>query len=138
MGTIIQMTAVSAGGTEDSLASIDVPLSGNLIGVAFAGYAIVDTTADRGIYQVSFGSAYSGANDARQVIANATFAYHTFLTAVGDAFAVVNSYVPLPDISVGMGERIHLHCVSAAGFVASIWACLHFDFDLDKMPTRRR
>lgn len=138
MGTVIQMVATSTGGTENALAQIDVPMNGNLVGVDWQCRATIDTTADNQAWQLSFGSASTFANDSRQVISNKTLGTHNFLTSVGDAVGIGDGYSPLPNVPVGMGERLYLHSSAAAGVVGTALATLHFDFDLDKVAVRRR
>lgn len=137
MGTAIMMAGTSTGGTE-AIANIDCPMNGNLVGIEWAGRAIIDTTADFQDWQCSFGSTAVSANDSRQVISNVSVGNHNFLTSVGDAVGRISQFTPLPAIPVGMGERIFLHSIAAAGVVGQIRATLHFDFDLDKVQVRRR
>jgi len=132
------MVASSTGGSENALASIDVPQNGNLIGVEWSGRTAIDTTADHQTWQLSFGSTLSTANDSRQVLSNATMGTHTHLTAVGDTVGQVNKFTVIPDVPVGMGERLYLHSSAAAAVVGTVFCLLHFDFDLDKVQVRRR
>jgi hypothetical protein len=132
------MVATSTGGTENALASIDVPMNGNLIGVEWACNSDMDVTGDDQVWQLSFGSTSSVANDSRQVISNLNMGGYVHLTAVGAVVSQGNRYTPLPDVPVGMGERLYLHSIAAAGVVGRAMAVLHFDFDLDKVQVRRR
>jgi len=137
MGTVIQMSATSTGGNESGLAQIDIPLNGNLVGVDWAGYTDFDTTADFQLWQLSFGSALVVTNDSRQVIANVTVGFMR-IGAAGIMIGRINHYTPLPQVPVGMGERLFLHSTALAGVVGTIRAMIHFDFDLDKVAVRRR
>ena len=137
MGTIIQMAAVSTGGTESALAQIDVPMNGNIIGVDWTGYTDFDTTGDFQLWQLSFGSAFTSANDSRQVIANATVGFLR-IGAAGIMLGVLNHFVILPSVPVGMGERLYIHSSALAGVVGTVRVALQFDFDLDKVQVRRR
>lgn len=132
------MTATSTGGAESALAQIDVPMNGNIIGVEWNVRAIIDTTADFQTWQLSFGSTISVANDSRQVISNVTIGQIAILTAVGAAVGQGGMYVKIPEIPVGMGERLFLHSQAAAGLVGVALLLIHFDFDLDKVQVRRR
>lgn len=138
MGTAIVMRGVSAGGTESAIAQIDVPMNGNLIGVEWSGRSDLDADGEFQFWQLSFGSAANETNDARQVIAMSSAGFLTVLTAVGTGIGVCDKYTRLPDISVGMGERLFLHSIASAGVVGLVYAILHFDFDLDKVAVRRR
>lgn len=137
MGTAIMMAGTSTGGTENGLAQIDSPMAGNLVGVDWAGYCDFDTDNDIGFFQLSFGSTNTVQNDSRQVISNFSFGALTF-TAGGSVIGKADHYVPLPDIPIGMGERLWIHGINAAGVVANFRVMLYFDFDLDKVQVRRR
>lgn len=137
MGTCVQMRAVSTGGTENALASIDVPMNGNIIGVEWSAYCDFDTDSDVQTWQFSFGSTFANVNDSRQVISNITMGW-LGLGAAGIMLGQVNQFVPVPSVPVGMGERLYLHSLAAAGVVGVVLAVLHFDFDLDKVQVRRR
>lgn len=138
MGSVIQMAGVSTGGLESALAQIDVPLNGAILGVEWACFADLETALDDQIWQLSFGSTFNSGNDSRQVISNATLGGVVHLTAVGAVMGQVNSYTKLPDIPVGMGERLFLHSSAAAGVVGSARCMVHFDFDVDQPKARRR
>jgi hypothetical protein len=137
MGTRIFMRAASAGGTESGLAQIDVPMNGNLLSVTWNCSAQLDTTGDRGYFQLSFGTAAVDVNDSRQIISQVSLGGLVFATAVGAVLAVAN-YHDSMEIPVGMGERIFLHGVNDAAVVAIARLILEFDFNLDKVAVRRR
>lgn len=137
MGTVIQMKATSTGGTESAIVNIDVPMNGFLVAATWNGHSAYDTTLDLQIWQLSFGSIYTVANDARQVISNAS-AGEIVVGAAGIMTSVINYQDMLPNLPVGMGERLYIHSAAAASVVGIIHCCLHFDFDLDKVQTRRR
>lgn len=134
MGTVVQMYSGVA--PADGMASIDVPHDGRLVGIDWAVNAAA-SAADFAIgIQLSFGSVSQLAvNDTRSVISSVVVG--TDLTTSGAALTHVNKYVKLPDIQVGMGERIYIHAVGTA-IVITVRACLHFDFELDRALTRRR
>jgi len=137
MGTAILMRAGSTGGTENAIVNIDVPMNGNIIGVEWACRALYDTTSDAQEWQFSFGSASTTSNDSRQVISHISLGGLTF-TAGGSVIAQANGYTKIPDIPVGMGERLYLHSLATAGVVGVANLLVHFDFDLDKVQVRRR
>lgn len=134
MGTVIQMFASAV--PADGMASIDVPHDGRLVGVDWAiksAFAGADGAQD---IQLSFGSVNQLLiNDTRSVI-SARALIHDFTTS-GAAMTNINVFVKLPDIQVGMGERIFLHATGTA-VVVVIKCCLHFDFELDRALARRR
>jgi hypothetical protein len=137
VGTVIMMVAASTGGTESGLASIDVPLSGALLGVEWAARCFFDTTLDFEEFQLSFGSVFVVSNDSRQVIATTTLG-GLVIGAAASPIGQAAHYVALPDIPVGMGERLFLHAFGSAGAVGVCRCCLHFDFNLDLPKARRR
>lgn len=140
MGTIIGMYGTGTFSTtiSSNVASIDVPKEGLLIGVSWAMRADLDADGEHMQWELSFGSSGSfTVNDTRQVIDVVDAGIFSVVTS-GGGVGEVNRYTPLPDIPVGMGERIYLHAVASASIVAAVHALLHFDFDLDKALTRRR
>jgi hypothetical protein len=132
------MVGALAGGLENAIAAIDVPMNGNLLNVSWAVQYLVDTTGDQLVIQLSFGTSHTGVNDSRQVISNYFSGKQAILTAVGAALGGGDFWDGLPDIPVSMGERLYIHSNSAAGTVGVVYALLSFDFDLDKVAVRRR
>jgi len=139
MGTVIGMYAGATGGAQNAIASIDVPANGDLVGVDWDVNSDMDTDLDITTFELSFGSTSSiTTNDTRSRISTCATGAVSILTAVGASVGKGTKYVALPDIPVGMGERIYLHALSGATTPASAWANLHFSFDLDKAQVRRR
>jgi hypothetical protein len=136
MGTVIKMYAAGTGGTQDALATIDVPMPGHVVGLDWAVYASLATdfllTA-----QLSFRSASAFAtNDDRGIISEIKVGLE--ITTTGSVAPVWNKYLELPDLAIMGGERLYLHLKATASTVSEIVALIHFDFDLDKISTRRR
>lgn len=136
MGTNVQMRGATTGGNENGLASIDVPMNGNLVGVTWNVNVDFDTDNDTFQGQLSFGSTGSAVNDSRQVISNC-MAGVSMPTSAGFVRGDVNYHDPV-EIPVNMGERLFLHGLCSATVVAVMNVTLHFDFDLDKVQVRRR
>jgi len=137
MGTRIQMLAVSTGGVESALASIDIPKNGNLVGVEWAARCSFDTTGDAQTWQLAFGSVIASVNDSRQVISNCTMGV-LIIGAAGIMLGGQNFFDVIPDIQVGAGERLYVHSNATAGVVGTALVMLSFDFDLDLPRARRR
>jgi hypothetical protein len=136
MGSIIKMYGLISGGTQEALAAIDVPMPGNLVGVNWAvmGQLATDFVLST---QLSFRSSSSfTTNDDRGVISEVRLAYE--ITTTGSGQLGENVHVPLPNIAVMGGERLYLHVISTASVVGITVALLQFDFDFDKISTRRR
>lgn len=136
MGSIITLVGAITGGTESNIAAIDVPANGVLQAVDWAYTLDADAGDDLGNLQLSFGSAYVLANDSRQLISSCRVLFT--LTTSGVMHGFVNRYVQLPDIPVGMGERIYLHHLGTASTIGTGVAHVHFDFNLDLPQVRRR
>lgn len=137
MGSVIKMYATGTGGAENAVAQIDIPMSGDLIGVQWAFAAEVDADQDTAECQLSFRSTGAFAtNDDRGVISECRQEHQ--LTTSGAVVSGINFYSALPDIPVGAGERLYLH-LNATASTPSVVACmLHFTFDIDKVASRRR
>ena len=137
MGTRIQMVGTTAGGTENNLASIDVPRNGSIVGCSWSTQPDLDTDNDSYDLQLSFGSVYSAANDARQVISHVAQRISA-PTLAGFIAPGENFYDQIPDIGVSMGERLYVHGVTSATTVVTFFLMVSFSFDLDQALVRRR
>lgn len=137
MGQVIMMRAISTGGTESSLASVDIPNDGFLAGVEWACSSDYDTDNDTQAWQLSFGATAVTTNDNRQVISNIVVGGLTF-TAGGSVIANANMYVKLPDVPVAAGERIFLHSIAAASVVGNANVNIHLSADASRAQVRRR
>jgi hypothetical protein len=132
------MYASATGGTQNALASVDVPHDGKLVGCFISGNADLDADGEIAEIEISFGST-SGftSNDTRSRIAIATVG-RLAVAAAGQSIGQLAVMVDLPDLRVGMGERIYIHSLGSAGVAADYWVSLHFDFELDRAAIRRR
>ncbi len=133
MGTVIQLRAGAV--PANAMVSIDCPMAGRLVGVEWAMDVAASGADFAVLIQAGFGSVINEGNDSRNVISNSTLA--TDLTTSGAAKTFTNHYSQLPDIPVGMGERIFLHGAGTA-ITINVRCALHFDFELDKASVRRR
>jgi hypothetical protein len=138
MGSIIKMySGTLTGGTQDALASIDVPMPGNIVGVQWACSVILAATDFSADLQLSFrGVGAFITNDDRGIISEVRI--RRDLTTSGDVAPHVNVYFPIPDLAVMGGERLYLHALTTASTAGNFSVMVHFDFDLDKISTRRR
>lgn len=137
MGSVIKMFAAGSGGTQNGAAQIDVPMPGSLIGVQWA--VISDLDADAEFFQAQIAFRSTGAfstNDDRGVITEMMI--QASLTTSGVWPNHVDFYTALPDLPIGMGERLFLNLSSSAGVISQVAALLHFSFDIDKVASRRR
>lgn len=136
MGSIIQMVAAGAGGTEQDIATIDIPQNGSILGCQWSCNCDLDADAEVFEAQISFGSSSAGQNDARQVISSIRMG-GGILTAVGAVPQHWNYYCPVPDLPVFAGERIHMHLIATAGVTSNVRCLLHFSFDEPSLRARR-
>jgi hypothetical protein len=138
MGTVIGMYAATTGGSQNALAAIDIPAEGLLVGVEWAVTADLDADAEYAFIELGFGSTITlGNNDTRSRISVMSLGQATF-TAGQAVVGQGNGFTKLPDLPVGIGERLYLHSLAVAGVVCQVHCNLHFDFDLDRPRARRR
>lgn len=136
MGSVIKMYGAGDGDT-DVLAQVDIPMSGSLIGLQWAVAADLDADVEYLVAQLSFRSTGTfTTNDDRGVISEVRA--QISLTTSGVSPVAINNYVPLPDIPIAAGERLYLHINASAGLNSLVGCMLHFDFDIDKVSSRRR
>jgi len=131
------MYAAFSGGSQPAAAQLDVPMPGNILSVQWAisgALAGVDYFATA---QLSFRSAQSfTTNDDRGIVSEVTG--QSDLTTSGTALLAINQQFTVPEVAVMGGERLYLHLSSTASFVGVCVALVGFDFDFDKISTRRR
>src|SRR3989304_1826360 len=137
MGSVIKMYGVFAGGAEAAIAPLDLPMPGNMTGVQWRVRGNLAGTDHFAEVQLSFRSTASfSTNDDRGIISEVNLQHD--LTTSGSFEGHVNLYTSIPDLGVMGGERLYLHANSTASFTGAAIAMVHFDFDLDKISTRRR
>jgi len=138
MGSVITIQATGAGGSEDALASIDIPQDGAIVGIQWAAYADFDADAEAFQAQVGFGSDFNNSNDSRNIISSLALRASIPVSASGMLLVGENVYFPLPLMPVGAGERIFLHLLATAGVTSVVVVHLHLDFNEGRPSVRRR
>lgn len=137
MGSLIKMYAAFSGGSQPAAAQIDCPMPGRILSVQWAisgSLAGLDYFASA---QLSFRSAAAfSTNDDRGIISEVTG--QSDLTTSGTALLSICPQYVVPELMTMGGERIYLHLTSTASFVGVCGCLIGFDFDLDKVSTRRR
>lgn len=135
MGSVQKMYGTVIG---DSVASVDVPQDGHIVGVQFSVSMGMQADADRIAIQLAFASTSSlTVNDTRNVIAEVRMANE--LVTSGGMLMGINVFYALPDIPVGAGERLYLHAAGTSTGVAAQMACMiYYDFEEGRAPMRRR
>jgi hypothetical protein len=135
-GTNIMVSGTGTGGVQSAVAQIDVPLAGNLTGVTWNLVGTLNATEEFTAAQISFGSAFTVANDSRQIVSQ-VIVQAGIITAAGAVTEYANLYDQV-ELGVSMGERLYMHLNATAGVITGCQAILHFDFDLDRPSSRRR
>jgi hypothetical protein len=125
--SIIGMYAATSGGTEDALASIDIPSDGRITGVDWAVSALLNADGELLEAELSFLSTNQiRTNDARGSISQVRL--EMYLLTSGATQHSANKFVALsPGLEVAAGERLYIHSRATAGVVASLGLALHLD-----------
>lgn len=133
--SVYKLYAAGTGGTEDSLASIDIQFDGVITAIHAQAMADLDADAETSLVEVSFLSSNTLAtNDARGsliVIGGRT------ATPMG-GITNWNSGVGPLNIDVTAGERVHLHISAAAGVATSANVFLYVQDGSPAALRRRR
>lgn len=122
---IINMQGSGTGGEEASVATVDVPEDGFIVGVQIAHFGDLDTDADTANMEISFvSSVQMNLNDTRASIVISRL--RGTLVTSGLANTVNNMFVPM-NVRVFSGERLHMHLDATAGVVSGGNALIHLD-----------
>jgi len=134
MAIIIGMYGAGSGGTQDSLAVVDVPADGTITGVDWDVTAEQDADGETSSFELSFiATNQLATNDVRSRISSV--GAQMSLTTSGIAQLVIQKFVGPMSIEVSGGERIHLHVTGSAG-VGSVVRC-NVHVEQDREPRRR-
>ena len=122
---IIGMFAAGTGGTEESAAVIDIRQDGSLVGLDWDCYATLDATDESLAAELSFiATTQITTNDVRGRISSVSI-INELLTS-GQNSVSIQKFVPLLELQVFGGERLHIHLVATAGVTSSVRINLHF------------
>lgn len=117
--SVYKLQAAGSGGTENSLASLDVQFDGDIVGMFGTMMADLDADAELIQAELSFMSSNTvGSNDARGSLL--LLQGRMSLTTSGVALLAVNDGISGLAIPVAAGERLHLHVVSTAGVSSAV------------------
>jgi len=134
--SVYKMYGLSTGGTEDSVASLDIQFDGVITAIHGALYGDLDADTEAAAVEVSFLSSNTFAtNDARGSLI--TLGSKMSLTTSGVAMHAVNSGVSNLNIPVTGGERVHLHFSCSASVVVNAQMYIYVD-DAAPASLRRR
>lgn len=124
--TIMHVVGVGTGGTENAIASIDIPEDGRISSVCWAMEASLNADAEEVRSEVSFISTnQADTNDARGVISS--IAAKMGMLTSGAGIVSVNHQEFYEDLRVSGGERIHLHIMADAGVGSRIQCNVHLE-----------
>jgi len=139
--TVIQMFATINAAVTDSLAVIDVPNNGRLIGIDWAMQIIgLNTAGDVANMELAFiATNQRTTNDARGTISAAKAACNETGTTVVASIGEISKYVDLrPGVKVAAGERIYVHGQASTGVTINGIILLQFDFGSPRRAAVRR
>jgi len=135
--SVYKLRIPGTGGTEDSLASLDVQFDGEIVAIAGTMDADLDADAESCACEVSFLSSNSIAtNDARGSLFMMRIRLSETTAASGNVSAVSHSVSNLA-IPVSAGERIHGHMLSTAAVVCTAHVYIYVN-DGSPAELRRR
>lgn len=139
MSEVIGLYGLIAGGTQDALASIDIPQDGFIIGVDWDMHADLDADSEFANAELSFiATNQLSTSDVRGRISSVS-ALVTVLSAVGGHTAGAQKWLGSFDMPVSGGERIYLHSVASSGVGGVIRANLYVDLGtVTRRSARRR
>lgn len=131
---IIGMFADIAGGTQDAVASIDIPQDGALTGIDWDVRGDLDADAEEMDVELSFiATNQLETNDVRGRISSV--GAEISLTTSGVAVCFLQKFVGPIEIPVSGGERLYLHAKCTTGLTGRIRCNIHFD---TASPAQRR
>ncbi len=141
MSDVIGIVGVITGGTQDTVAMIDIPQPGFLIGIDWDVNGDLDADAEILTCELSFiATNQLTASDVRGRISSIG-ARLALLSATSAHVVSLQKWLNGFDIPVAAGERLFLHVVSTAGVAGVAIVNLFFDFGANALPrrsTRRR
>lgn len=121
---IINMHGDFTGGTEESIATVDVPEDGFIVGVQVSHVADLDADGEVSNVELSFiASLQITTNDTRALLAVSRMQSPVGAAAI---LAAQNFYIPM-NVRVFSGERLHVHSNAAAGVAGSANFLLQLD-----------
>lgn len=135
--SVYKLYGAGTGGTQNSLASLDIQFDGTVTAIHGSLAADMDADSESVTAEASFLSVNtSGVNDARGSLI--TLAAQMSLTTSGVAVTAINSGVSNLSIPVSAGERVHLHLTGAAGVTSLVSVYLYVDDGAPAQLRRRR
>jgi len=135
---VIGMFGAITGGTQDSLAMIDIPQEGFIIGIDWDLNTQLDADGEVVTVELSFiASNQITTNDVRGRLSSIS-AQSNVLSLVGQDTQSFQKWLSGFDIAVAGGERMFLHAVSSAGLVGSVRCNMFVDLGTTTRRSARR
>jgi len=132
--TIIGMKASGTGGTENAVASIDIPFDGQITGVDWDARADLDADTEQFNAELSFvATSQLGSNDVRGRVSS--IAAMCSLTTSGAPVVSIDKFVGPMELPVQGGERLYIHISATSGLVSEVRCNVHLD---SRTAPRRR
>jgi len=136
--TVIQMFATLTAAVTDSIANIDIPTNGRLIGVDWSMQVIgLSAEGDVANLELAFiATNQRTTNDARGTVSAVKAAANE---ATPGGIGAVAKYVDLrPGVKVSAGERLYLHGQASTGVTINGIILVQFDFGSPRRAAVRR
>ncbi len=135
--SIYKLFGGGTGGTENSVANLDVQFEGSIVAIFGSMHADLDADAETCAAEVSFLSSNTvTTNDSRGSLFQMQVRTNETGTGKGDGSA--NAGISGLNIAVAAGERIHLHLVSTSGVVSVNHFYIYVDDQASPALRRRR
>lgn len=135
--TVIHMFGQGTGGTENSVASVDIPFDGSISSIEWALAADTDADGDEIDVELSFISTrQTTTNDARGIISNNLSRF--VLVTSGASQVNVNRQQFFEDLRVAGGERLHMHINADAGVTSNVVCNIHLESRTAPRRAQRR
>jgi len=138
MSEVIGMYGVIAGGTENALASIDIPQDGFIIGIDWDLSVNLDADNENSTAELSFiATNQLSTNDVRGRLSSVSTRIYVG-DATGPAISTVQKWLGSFDLAVSGGERLYLHVNSTAGVNGDVRCNLFVDLGTTVRRSARR
>lgn len=132
--SVYKLYGAGSGGTENSIASLDVQFDGTIVAIHGSMQMDLDADGEAVNYEVSFLSSNTVAvNDSR-----GSLMIMNGITSAATGLGSRQSSVSGLSIPVAAGERIHMHVTSTAGVGSTAHFYLYVNDDAPAALRRRR
>jgi len=138
MSEVIGMYGTISGGTENALASIDIPQDGFIIGIDWDLSVNMDADNENAAAELSFiATNQLSTNDVRGRLSSVSTRL-AVLDATGPQAVTVQKWLGSFDLAVSGGERLYLHANSTSGVNGDVRCNLFVDLGSTVRRSARR